>query len=99
MFVNLNVDDTSLVFSDKLLEILSMYIPNNIITCNDRDAPWIPPELKTAIKRNAWVYRKWVKRGRNDNDRFEVHMIQNNTNKLIREANQAYFKKLGEKCI
>ena len=95
--INLNVDEMSLVFSDKLLEIFSKYIPNNIITCNDRDAPWITPKLKTAIKRNARVYRKWVRRGRNENDRFEVRTIQNNTNKLIREAKQTYYKKLGEK--
>ena len=58
----------SLVFSDRLIEIFSRHIPNKVITCNNRDAKWITPKLKTAIKRNTRIYRKWVKRGRNEND-------------------------------
>ena len=51
----------SLVFTDTLLEILSRHISNKIITCNDKDAPWITPNVKSAIRRNSRVYRKWVK--------------------------------------
>ena len=72
----------SLVFSDKLMEIFSKHISNKIIACNDRDAPWITPKLKTAIKRKARVYRKWVKRGRVENDHAKVREVQNITNKL-----------------
>ena len=58
LFYNLNVNEMSLVFSDRLMEIFSKQICNKIISCNDRDAPWITPTLKTAIKRNVRVYRK-----------------------------------------
>ena len=43
------------------------------------------------------VYRKWVKRGRNENDHNNVREVQNTTNRLIREAKQVHYKKLGEK--
>ena len=62
-----------------------------------RDALWITPTLKTAIKRNVRVYRKWGKRGRNETDHNNVREVQNTTNRLIREAKQAHHKKLGEK--
>ena len=65
-------------------------ISNKIITCNDKDAPWITPKVKTAIKRNSRVYRKCVKRGRNTND-------LNSTNKFIKEAKLAYYTNLGIK--
>ena len=169
MFFNLNVNEMSLVFSDRLMEIFWKQISNKIISCNDRDAPWISPKLKTAIKRNVRVYRKtaikrnvrvyrktaikrnvrvyrktaikrnvrvyrktaikrnvrvyrktaikrnvrvyrktaikrnvrvyrkWVKRGRNENDHNNVREVQNTTNRLIREAKQVHYKKLGEK--
>jgi hypothetical protein len=58
---------------------------------------WITTKLKTAIKRNARVYRKWVNRGRNENDHDKIREVQNITNKLIREAKQSYYKKLCEK--
>ena len=51
------------VFTDAFVEIISRHVPNKIITCNDKDAPWITPQIKTAIKRNSRVYQKWIKRG------------------------------------
>ena len=55
-------------FSDRFLQIVSLNIPNKLITCNDSDAPWVTSEVKTAIKRNSRVHRKWVFRGRNPDD-------------------------------
>jgi len=97
LFFNLNVNEMCLVFSDRLMEILSKHIPNKIITLNDKDAPWITPKLKTAIRRNTRVYRKWTKKGRNENDRENVRKCQNEVNKLIKNAKQSYYNKLGEK--
>ena len=77
--------------------ILSKHIPHKIIICNDKDAPWITPKLKTAIRRNSRVYRKWVKRGKHKNDFDQIRIVQNTTNKLIREAKQLYYEKSGEK--
>ena len=42
-----------LVFSDVFLDIMSKHISHKIITCNDKDAPRITPQVKTAIKRNS----------------------------------------------
>ena len=97
LFFNLNSNDMSLVFTDTLMSIFSKHISNKIITCNDRDAPWITPKVKTAIRRNSRVYRKWVKRGKKVNAFDQVREVQNITNKLIKEAKQLYYKKLGEK--
>ena len=51
---------------------MSRNIPNKVITCNDKDAPWITTEIKTAIKRNAIVHRKWVLRGRIPEERGRI---------------------------
>ena len=85
-----------LVFTDTLLNIFSRYISNNIITCNDKDAPWITSVGKLAIRRNSRVYRKRVTRGRKPND-HKVREVQNSTNKSICEAKRSYFDKLGGK--
>ena len=50
LFFNLNVNEMSIVFTDILVGVISKYVPNKIITCNDKDAPWITPKLKTALK-------------------------------------------------
>ena len=97
LFFNLNGHEQALVFSDTFLDIVATHIPNKIITCNDRDAPWITPVVKTAIKRNSRVYRKWVNRGKNLHDHAKVREVRNSTNKLIKEAKLAYYTNLGNK--
>ena len=68
----------------RLMVIFSKYIPNKIVTCNDRDVLWITSKVKTAIIRNPRVYRKWAKRGGNLNDSEEVDEFQDITSKLIK---------------
>ena len=63
LFLGLNASEMSLVFTDVLLNIFSKHISNKSITCNDKDAPWITPKVKSAIRRNSRVYRKWVQGG------------------------------------
>ena len=95
LFHRLNVDQMALVFTDTVLDIFSNDIPNKIVTCHDKDAPWITPQVKTAIKRNNRVYSKWNKRGRKPEGRPKVVEIQKETNNLIREAKNLYHEKLG----
>ena len=78
------------------------YISNKIITCNDKDDPWITPEVKTSAKRNSKVYRECVNRGRNPNDEDKVHHYTNLANKLSKpQIGAKYFwtayKKIANK--
>ena len=74
-------------------------IPSKIITCKEKDSPWITSKVKTAIKRSHRVYREWVNRGRNINDLNKVREIRSATAKLIKEAKLTYYSKLGLKLF
>ena len=76
----------ALVFTDTVLDIFSKNIPNKIVTVHDKDAAWITPQVKAAIKRNSRVYCKWNKRGRKPEERSKVTETQNETNRMIRQA-------------
>ena len=54
-------------------------------------------EVKTAIKRNARVHRKWVVRGCILEERGHIRSVQNETNRIIKKAKNKYFLNLGEK--
>ena len=97
LFFNLNASEMSLIFTDVFLDIIARHTSSKIVKFNDKDAPWITPQVKTAIKRNSRVYRKWVNRGRNPNVYDSVRKVQNETNKLINEAKSSYFTNLGTK--
>ena len=70
---------------------MSQSIPNRIVTCNDKDAPWITPEVISAIKRNSRVYRQWVLKGRIPNDKDNVGSVQNE------KAKKDYINNLSSK--
>ena len=97
LFQNLSADDTATKFTKTLTDIMAKYIPHKTVLVNDKDAPWITPEIKTAIKRNQRVYRKWKNRGRNPEGRDNVKSIQCLTSQLIREAKGKYIKDLTKK--
>ena len=56
------------LFTTTCRNIFSLYIPNKVITCDDRDPPWMTATLKSAIKRKHRVYNKYAKRGRKSDD-------------------------------
>ena len=97
LFHNLNTHEKGLIFSDTFMNIMAKHISNRFITCNEKDAAWITPEVKTAIKRNSRVYKKWVIRGRNPCDHYKVREVRNSTNKIIKEAKLVYYTNLGNK--
>ena len=94
-----NLSTTSMVseFISTIMGVMSRFIPNKIITCNDRDPPWITPEIKTAIKRKHRVYNKYVRRGRRPDEWDNVRLIRNDTSKMITIAKDNYFASLGRK--
>ena len=93
----LNADDTVTIFTSVVTDIMTKYIPHKTITIDDKDAPWITPEVKTAIKRNQRVYRKWNIRGCKPDGREHVKSIQNSTSYLIRQAKSKYIDDLAKK--
>ena len=93
----LNADDTASIFTSVVTDIMNKYIPHKTVTINNKDAPWITPEVKTAINRNQRVYRKWNVRGRNPDGREHVKSIQNLTSYLIRQAKSKYIDDLAKK--
>ena len=95
LFTNLNVSEMTLLFTDLFLNVMSKHITNKVVTFNDKDAPWITPQVKTAILRNSRVYKKCVAKGRNPLHHEQVRKIQNDTNKLIKAAKLSYYSHLG----
>ena len=71
-------------FTSTLSKIMSLYIPNESFKISDKGPPWLTHELKTAIKRKHRVYKKFVRRGRNQEDWTFVRKLQlENTKKII----------------
>ena len=85
------------LFQTKFLATMNSFIPNKIVTINGRDAPWVTPEVKTVLRKNKRVYKRWVFRGRKQSEKALVNQTQCATNKIITNAKSRYLTNLGNK--
>ena len=87
-FVGLGSNEMTELFTGTIFAILSAKIPNKVMKCNDKDPPWITPELKTAIKRKHRVFKEYKDRGRRLEDWNLVKEVRNETSTLITKAKE-----------
>ena len=93
-FKDLFTDEMVQQFTSTVMGIMSRFIPNKMITCNDKDPPRITPVIKPEIKRKHKVYNKFAKRGHNLDEWEPVRMIRNETSRMITDAKKNYFSTL-----
>ena len=82
-----------------MLNIFTATIPNKFITVNDKDAPWMTPDVKAAIKRNDRIYRRWKRRGRLLEGKTIVTETQKTTHETIEHAKLNYSERLSKRLI
>ena len=94
-FMGFGPNEMSEVFTATIYSILSSNIPNKVVKCSDKDAPWVTAEVKTAIRRKHRVYKKFLQRGRKQEDWIKVKDVRKETSKIILDAKEKYCLKLG----
>ena len=97
LFQDKRVDDCIRLFNRAILAIFSCSIPNKTCTFNDKDAPWVTPEVKSAIRRNHRIYKKWKERGKHPTGKLHVQESQLATNDIIAKAKSTYIDRLSRK--
>ena len=51
---------------------MEYFIPNKVVTIDDKDAPWITPEVKQMLRKNKKAFANWIKKGRNPINRDNI---------------------------
>jgi len=85
-------------FTNSVYIILASNNPNRVVTFCDKNLPWINPYLKAAKKRKNRAYLGFFcKLGRRDHYWSYVNRVRNKTSKIILNAKEEYFNRLGRK--
>ena len=71
-FSNTNVNEKVDIFNRTILNILSNFIPNETIVCNDKDPPWFNNRIKNLIKEKNATYK--IFRHNKDNPDLIYHL-------------------------
>ena len=62
------------LFNRTIKNILHNFIPHEVITCDDRDPPWINSSIKRLIQAKNEAYKRF-KRSNNNSQYFEKFSI------------------------
>ena len=77
---DLDVNEQVSIFNNTITNIMSNFVPNEIIICDDRDPPWMKRFIKYLILYKANFYKTFV---RGKNSMFHLltfHNLQNHLN-------------------
>ena len=88
---NSTPDEAVKDFTDIILSTMSQFIPNIIITINERDPPLLTKSIKNKIKSKHRAYHKFLSRGSRPEEKEHINRPRNETNCLIVNAKDDYF--------
>ena len=61
LFANKTVHQQVNLLNDIILNVFTNFVPNKVITCDDRDPPWINDNIKNKIRWKNIMYKIYIK--------------------------------------
>ena len=92
-----NVHQQVNIFNKTIINIFSNFIPNKLVTFDDKDPPWMTEKVKEKKKWKHKVYRDYLKNRKTKADYMCVHHGITKVSQLISESKDKYFNKLSIK--
>ena len=93
----IDANDQVSVFNSTILNIVSNFIPNETITCDDRGTPWMNSFIKNLIRAKDNFYKKFVRKSNNMYNLCAFKNLQNHLNKSIQIAKQNHVNKIAQR--
>ena len=84
------------VFNETILNIFSNFVPNKIITYNDKDPIWMNDKIKSKVKSKNQLYKVYIN-CRNEVDFFNLKNSVAELNELVTTTKTSYYENLEKK--
>ena len=98
-FKYLEANEMAFLFNRTIKNILSNYIPHEIIICDDRDPPWINNRVKEIIYEKNDTFQCYL-HGNKDPKLFnKVEYLQNELKSLIEANKEKYYSRISKRMI
>ena len=95
-FLDKSTEEKASILTKTILNIMSNFIPNEIVTIDDRDPPWINNKIKSLIKNKNEYFKNCVKPNNSESIRH-FEQMQDTLRTSIEISKQKYFFKLSRK--
>ena len=90
-FENKNVDEKVVIFNKTVLNILSNFIPHELIVCNEKDPSWVNSKTKSLIHGKIKTYKVICKNIGNNHQIGKLKSLQNHLKWVIGESKYSYY--------
>ena len=87
------------LFNKTIKSIFSNYIPNETITCDDRDTPWINSKIKQLIQEIDNTYRIYILINKSSQIFDKVNYLQNQLKVLSESNKERYYLRISKKLM
>ena len=94
---NLIVNKQVSVFNETIMSIMSNFVPNELITCDYRDPPWMNWYIKNLIAAINDFHKKFILPSSNTGNLSMFKNLQNQLIQSLHTAKQRYFNKINKK--
>ena len=98
LFIENNVDETTVKITECILNIADKVIPNRIIHIRKNDPLWITKEIKKLIRSKNRIHKK-AKRVNTPYQWEKFKKIRNKCNTSVNNAKTEYYKNLSNKIL
>ena len=89
--------------NDTIINVFNNYCPNKVITCRDKDAPWMNDAIKKLLKEKESIYKSYVKNGFKNEDKSKLNAKQKECSSVISKEKELYMvnegNKLNDPCL
>ena len=99
LFQNKNIQDQVKLFNETIVNIVSNYIPNKFIICNDKDPPGLNDHMKRFINLKNEIFKKYLKDGRPDSVYENLQTITWDLTEAVNSSKKFYYERLANKLM
>ena len=96
-FANKHVHEKVFIFNKTVLNVLSNFIPHEVVVCDDKDPPWFNGKIKLLINEKLRTYNAYHKNIENNQLCKNLSSLQQRLHDLIDDSKQKYFLRLTQK--
>ena len=86
MFANKTVHQQVNLLNNIILNVFANFVPNKVITCDDRDPPWINDNIKNKIRWKNSMYKNHKRNGKKIEDYELLTKAVSKVSQLIEES-------------
>ena len=98
-FVNINVNEKVFILNKTIVNILSNFIPHEILTIDDKDPPWFIKKIKNIIQEKNNVYKSYQNSKSNSNTYYltRLKVLQEDLHNAIEVFRLNYYSRISYK--